>query len=244
MANKNIGIEKILEEEALQVYSGMTVVWPQYGSEEALNLEQHPKFPGRYAMNNSTVCAVTFEGKIFVAPYTRIMMDALNAAGFISANFYVPFSNWDYPKFEKEKWEALQNKANEARKQAFIYDCNEYCDKHGIGEISDETLKNCFQMPAEGVAVKHIYFDNTYYPQLNTTCLDYVAIEKLGKFCGNNGRVVFVYRDGKTYVTKGYRIMEELRMAGYEEAGLFVPFSNGETIQDPILKARWDEITK
>ena len=244
MANKNIGIENYLEEEALQVYSGMTVVWPQFSSEESLNLEQHPKFPGRYATNNSTVCVVTQEGKIYVAPYTRIMMNTLHAAGFISASFYVPFSNWDYPKFEKVKWDALQNKANEARKLDFISDCNDYCDKHGIGAISEESLKNCFQMPENGVAVTHLYFDNTYYPQLNTTCLDCVAIDKLGKFCGNNGRVVFVYRDGKTYVTKGYRIMHELRAAGYQEAGLFVPFSNGETIQDPVLKARWDAITK
>lgn len=60
----------------------------------------------------------------------------------------------------------------------------------------------------------------------------------------NNGKVIFVYIDGKTYVTKGYKIIDELREAGYKEGELFVPFSNGEAIVDPFLKKKWDDIKK
>lgn len=244
MANKNIGIEILKKEGALQVYPGMVTVWPQFSSEETLKLERHPKFPGCYAVNNSTVCFVTREGEIFVAPYTRNAIITLANAGFNQAEFNVPFSNWDYPKNEKAKWDYLRTKAEEAHKADFVSDCEKFCDSRGIGAISEETLKNCFLMPAEGVRVKHLYFENCYYPEINTLCLDCVAVDKLGKFCGNNGRVVFVYRDGRTYVTKGYKIMSELRAAGYKESGMFVPFSNGEVIMDPTLKARWDAITK
>ena len=34
--------------------------------------------------------------------------------------------------------------------------------------------------------------------------LDCIAVERLGHYTTNNGRVVFVYRNGKTYVAKGY----------------------------------------
>jgi hypothetical protein len=56
--------------------------------------------------------------------------------------------------------------------------------------------------------------------------------------------VVFVYRDGHTYVTKRYRIISELREAGYRETGMFVPFSNGEEILDPDLREKWESISK
>ena len=126
----------------------------------------------------------------------------------------------------------------------FVEDCASYCDEHYIGTISDETLRNCFEMPATGVKVKHLYFEDCYYPIINSNCFDSETVNHIGHFCTNNGRVVFVYRNGKTYVAKGYKILDELRAAGYTESGLFVPFSNGEQIQDSVLNARWESISK
>jgi hypothetical protein len=74
--------------------------------------------------------------------------------------------------------------------------------------------------------------------------VDSTTFDKLGRFCTNNGKVVFVYRDGHTYVFRGYRIVDELRNAGYKEAGLFVPFSNGEQITDPYLADQWEKVSK
>ncbi len=243
MANKIITMDS-LKEEAVRVYNGMITVFPQFSQEETLNIsELAPKFNGCYATNNSTVCFVS-DNEIFVTPCTRLTLRSLHAAGFHQERFYVPFSNSDYPKSEQFKWNFLLEKARQSYAEDFVEDCVSYCDEHHIGTISDETLRNCFEMPSTGVKVKHFDFEDCYYPIINSTCFDCTAVDNIGHFCTNNGKVVFVYRNGKTYVTKGYGILSELRAAGYTKAGLFVPFSNCEQIQDSVLKARWDSITK
>lgn len=243
MANDIIAMD-FLKEGAVRVYTGMIAIFPQFSQEEALNIsELAPKFNGCYATNNSTVCFVS-DNEVFVTPYTRVTMRSLHNAGFCKEYFYVPFSNGDYPKSEQFKWNSLREKARQSYAEDFVEDCVSYCDEHHIGTISDETLRNCFEMPSTGVKVKRIYFEECYYPIINSACFDCTAVDRIGRFCTNNGRVVFVYRNGKTYVTKGYGILNELRAAGYTESGLFVPFSNGEQIQDPVLKARWESITK
>lgn len=242
MANK-INAMDSLKEGTVRVYTGMIAVWPQFSKEEAINVsELAPKFNGCFSTNNSTV-AFVHENEIFVTPYTRFVMRTLRSEGFRETYFYVPFSNGDYPKSEQLKWNSLRESARQSYKADFISDCEAYCDERHIGSISEETLKNCFELPETGVQVKHLYFENVYYPVMNQSCLD-CRCDNLGHFCYNNGRVVFVYRNGKTYVTKGYKILDELRAAGYTESGLFVPFSNGEQILDSVLAARWDSIQK
>lgn len=243
MANNNIIAMDYLKEVAVRVHSGIIVVFPQFAQEETLDIsELVPKFNGCYATNNSTVCFV-YDNEVFVTPYTRSIMSSLRSAGFCKKYFYVPFSNGDYPKSEQFKWNALREKARQSYKEDFVSDCETYCDERHIGAIREETLANCFEMPESGVRVKHLYFEDTYYPIMNQSSLDCRSVN-LGHFCSNNGRVVFVYRNGKTYVAKGYKILNELRAAGYTESGLFVPFSNGEQIQDCALRARWESIAK
>ena len=233
-----------VEKMAIKAINGMLVVWPQSNTIEGLEIAgMVPTFNGCYAVNNATVCFVNND-KVFVIPYMKEVMEILQANGFAEKHFYVPFSNWDYPKFEQKEWEDLQNEAKEAWRNAFVDDCKEYCASKGIKAISEATLAKCFKMPENGVEVEHIYFKTTYYPVITSTVLDCVAIDKLGTYTMNNGKVVFVYIDGKTYVAKGYKIVNELREAGYKEGELFVPFSNGEAIVDPFLQKKWDDIQK
>jgi hypothetical protein len=243
MANKSITIKELIEkEEVLRVYNGLDVMWPMQNQVECMSFVQElcSKFDGCYSVNNSTVALVS-DKMMYVAPYTRTLIEAL--AGFEQKSFYVPFSNGDYPLKYQYQWNCLRNAAHESYKADFVADCEEYCNKHHIGAISEETIENCFEMPEMGVQVKHIYYEDVYYPIMNQTCLD-CRCEKLGTFCYNNGRVVFVYRNGKTYVAKGYKIIAELEAAGFSKAGLFVPFSNGEEIKDPALRQRWDSKEK
>ena len=243
MANKTISMDS-LKEGAVRIYNGMIAIYPQFAQEEALDVsELVPKFNGCYATNNSTVCFVS-DNEVFVTPYTRVTMNSLHAANFCEKYFYVPFSNGDYPKYERTQWNTLLEEARRSHAKDFADDCATYCDEHHIGTIKEETLKNCFIMPSTGVRVKHFYFESCYYPAINSEVLDSTAADSIGHFCTNNGKVVFVYRDGKTYVAKGYKILEELRAAGYTEKGLFVPFSNGEQIQDYVMRERWESITK
>lgn len=243
MANNIIAMDS-LKDEAVQVYDGMIAVFPQFSKEVALSVsELYPKFNGCYATNNSTVCFVS-DNEVYVTPFTRTVIRSLQSAGFTAKDFYVPFSNSDYPKAEKAKWESLRNKAYQSHEDDFIEDCVTFCDEHQIGTIRDEILRNCFEMPSTGVKVKHLYYEDCYYPIITSSCFDCTVSSKIGHFCTNNGKVVFVYRNGKTYVAKGYKIIDELRSAGYTESGMFVPFSNGEQIQDPTLKKIWESITK
>lgn len=233
-----------LKENSIRINGTIVVCWPQHSNEEeVLNMNETVEmFSDFYSMNNSVVCFVS-DGAAFVTPYTREVEEALRAAGMSKADFYVPFSNWDYPKFEKEKWESLCRLAMVAHHYEFEMDCINYCNKHGIGELSDETMKRCFRIPYDGVAISHPDMSDTIYPACgDERCMDCTVVDKLGRYCTNNSRVVFIYRDGHTYVTKGYSIVDELRRAGYIRGELFVPFSNGEKIIDSVLAAQWDAI--
>ena len=236
---------KNLKENSICIYHTISVIWPQMGDqEETLDMSDvRSKFNGAFCTNNSTICYVTDDG-VFVTPYTRKAMSAILCAGLVHKHFYVPFSNGDYPKFEKAKWLHLRDMARESYYRDYEDDCREWCDKNGVGELSEEILANCFRMPREGVPVKHLYFEDTFYPACNEWSVDCTVVDKLGRFCTNNGKVVFIYRDGHTYVTKGYQIISALCAAGYKEAGIFVPFSNGETITNPSLAVQWERICK
>lgn len=233
-----------LVKNSLLVYPGMIAVCPQYAmAEKALYLsELIPKFNGRFSVNNSTVSFIK-DSQFFVTPYTRRVIKTLKENGFAEDGFCVPFSNWDYPKLEKRRWDELQNLARIEREREFSEDCLAYSQKHGIGPLSDKTLENCIEVPSTGILYKRFSYKDTYYPIISH-CLDVTAVERLGRYNTNNGVVVFVYQNGKTMLTRGYGILDELEKAGYRRMGLFVPFSNWEEFVDPTLKARWEQIKK
>ena len=237
MANYNYTMENLIN-DSIRVTNGMI---------EDFNVsEVVPKFPGRYATNNSTV-AFVYEGNFFVTPYTRRAMHALKEKNFLEDYFYVPFSNgWCKPNDSiRQKWDTLREQAQMSYRDDFSEDCVSYCDSnHIIGTLSEKTMDNCFEMPSTGVSVKHTHYETTHMPVLTNRFFDSFAASKLGTFCCNNGRVVFVYRNGKTYVTRGYKIVSELKSAGFREDSLYVPFSNGEEILDSTLRAKWESIRK
>lgn len=72
-----------------------------------------PTFNGCYAVNNATVCFVNHD-EAFVIPYMKEVIEVLQNNGFTENHFYVPFSNWDYPKFEQKAWEDLRREAEES----------------------------------------------------------------------------------------------------------------------------------
>ena len=236
---------KELKENSIRIPGVIVVCWPQYDDEEETvdMTDTGSKFDGCYAVNNSTICFV-INHEVFVTPYTRESISSIQNAGLVRRSFYVPFSNGDYPKYKKTEWQRLLNWATRSYECDYEESCANWCDKHAIGVLGAEVLNNCLRIPRSGVPVKHQFFENTYYPACNESCLDCVAVDKLGCYCTNNGKVVFIYRDGHTYVTKGYWILEFLRQAGYKERGLFVPFSNGEQITDFSLALEWAQISK
>ncbi len=130
----------------------------------------------------------------------------------------------------------------EVRDCIFEIECVNYCIKHKIETLNATTLANCFLIPSKGVRVKYLSFEDVYYPIINGTYLDNKAKTFLGTYCERNNRVVFVYRNGKTYVTKGRKIVDELKKAGYREKSMLVPFSHGEKIFNSKLADKWNQI--
>ncbi len=235
-------IQEVMK-DSIRIDQGMTSVFPQFGSAEEPTLPTAPKFSGAvYCMNNSTVAFIV-ERVMYVTPYTRGAYKAIREAC-REASFFVPFSNGDYPKQAQNRWYQLLAAARQTRESEFVDDCKHWCDEHGIGELPNEVLNKCFKIPAEGVDITfHGCGDHTA-PLINSACLDSTVVDRLGKFCKNNGRVVFVYRDSSTYVCKGYGIIAILEENGYTEGGLYVPFSNGETINSPWLRSKWESLEK
>ena len=231
---------KELINNSIRVTPGMITISPQFYDEGIVSVSHIiSRFPGCFSINKATV-AYVFGGKFYVTPYTRKVISTLKANNFVEATFFVPFSsNWEYPENEKPKWDLLRLKARKSYEQDFTNDCVSYSDKHHIGTISENALRNSLQMPNEGIEVT----GNRYFPVISNFFLDCSAAQKIGTFCPRGGCVVFVYRDGHTYVTKGYQIITELRRAGFREnKRLFVPFCNGEEIRDSTLKKKWESL--
>lgn len=237
-----MGITSIdeLKRHSIAVASPIRARYPQFNEDYTINPNPLPELENGYYVNNGVVAFQTGNVK-YITPHTREVMHTLLSNGFRSVCMFVPFSNWDYPVDYQGRWVMLQNEAAEQQRKEFTDDCLSFSEKHGFKELSNDTLRRCFEMPSTGVPVKHPYFEDVYYPLITSTCLDCIAIERIGRYCTNNGITVFVYRDGKTYVSRDYSVVVALRDNGYIEDRLFVPFSNGEVITNPMYAKMWKE---
>ncbi len=140
------------------------------------------------------------------------------------------------------RFDELVQKNQNAQDEKFSRACESYCDKHGFGRLGHKTLENCLVIPRFGIWVDHPFFTDKYSPLIDSDSPGVAVKSLIGTYCYNKGVTIFVYRDGRTYVTKGKTIIDELVDAGYQEAGLYVPFCNGEVIRDSFMRAFWDSI--
>lgn len=121
-------------------------------------------------------------------------------------------------------------------------DAKAWCDEHHIDSIDKNLLDSCLKVPRGGIPVESGGIYSTYYPALNEACIDIVAIDRLGSYSYNAGRVAFIYRDGHTYISKDPSIMDTLEKAGYRRDNFLVPLSGSEKITDVYLRQIWDNI--
>lgn len=214
---------------------------PQTRRFEYVNREVDPRLEQCYCTSATTLSFIS-DSVQYVIPYTRDVMNILKTAGFQHEFFNVPFSAGDYPADMKEEWDALQADALAHYKKEFEDDCAAYCDERGVHEIAPELLQACFRIPDHGVRVKQQSFECTYYPEINCFSLEGFALTKIGRYCAYNDVIAFVYRDGGSYVTCDYAIVDALHNAGFTQSSLFVPFSSGEKILNPELAAAWEKV--
>lgn len=224
---------------------GVTVVWPQFNSKEEIIYPQETvsKFNGRfYAANNSTIAYVSDDHRLFVAPFTTSIHNVLLRNRYVEKHFHVPFSNGDYPKHAAERWNALRQAAHREYCAERVRTCYEWSDQHNIGFIDDKLLAHTLEVPETGIPFHSPRgYDDVYFGEYQNSV--WSGLTTIGRFCRNNGVVAFVYRDGYTYIARGYRhIIPALLAAGYTEAAFFVPLSNGETITDAELAGKWESL--
>ena len=228
--------------DALRITEGMIAVFP-YGDKCQIRVQENlPKFNGSFGANNSTV-VFFWENEMYVMPYIRKAFDVISK-NLKRDYIYVPFSNGDYPEAYQEKWKQLRLKAKKYAEEDFLEDCQEQAKKIGLRQLPEDVLTRCYKIPNEGIMVRRFNYIEITSPAINSRNFDCIAAERIGKFCTNNGRVVFVNSDGSTYVAKGYKVTEILKEYGFTESGLFVPFSNCEVIENPVERAVWESKPK
>lgn len=274
MAHITMALMALMENGSVEAKSGSFVVCPKICRREILDVSELVRnFSGCYAVKDLTLAFVC-EGKVFVSPNTHKVREIMRDACFQQKNFYVPFSSeGEYPLEEERKWRILQDDMRQVQEMEFVKECEAFCEKVGIGKLSDEILKDCLEVPKQGIPFNREFevsaqffpvlgmmgvlpletsekqskvFEGVYLPEIKIeeSAFNLIIAHKLGKFYTNKGKIVFVYRNGKTYISKFYHVGKALEAAGYTEAPMFVPFANGEIITDPELKAKWDSLDR
>lgn len=246
MCNNFNSIDRFLVDmNPINVYNGLEVAWPTVNDNVKVKVLSEIReiclnFNNCYSRNNGIVSFV-YKSRMFVTPYTRRLMGALAEGNFMQKSFYVPFSCGGYPldNMLKFRWLVLLDIAKGIDRDDFRKDCENYCNEHHIGAISNESLVNSIRIPDDGILIE--YHDrigeDVYHPRLNGIC----DTSLLGTYSYNYGCTVFVYRNGDTYIAKGSKIISELRSAGFrEERWLNNPFTYGGQIKNPSLRAKYE----
>ena len=231
--------------DSFRVTHGMIAVFQDTKHEVTLSVDFFvQKFDGCYAVSNSTVIGFIHQSKYYVAPYTTRAIATLVENSFKEANFYVPFSASDCPKREAKRWKYLQEKAKKTPEENFSAECEKFCNEPHIGALSPVVMRKSLMIPMEGLRVKYTCYESITYPVLVNFRMDGFTKENLGTYYMSNGVIVFVYRDGHTYVTRGYKVVQYLRDAGYHEKCMRVPLSSGEKIMHEEYRKKWESIRK
>ena len=227
---------------SLKVTRGVRAFAPQYNASEEIDTSwigiEHEK---SYCSNNGIV-AYVYEGTFYVTPWTGEVDKILSDNGFTRRDFFVPFSNSEYPEDAalKSKWDSLKVAAERKINEEFRKECIKEADEKGIGEIAPEFLNQCLAIPYTGLKIRSFCGEeDMVFPLNNGHFLDSNTAQKFCKYSYNNGVIIFVYRNGVTYLCKNSNIVDELDKAGYERRNMYVPLSNGEEFVDSRLQNYW-----
>lgn len=78
----------------------------------SINIEEIArKYHKCYCINRSVV-AFVYRQVMYVIPFTKSVIDTLDKKGFRKADFFVPFSNGEVPKWRQGQWKDLNHWAN------------------------------------------------------------------------------------------------------------------------------------
>lgn len=114
-------LEKLIN-NSIAVCDGMPICYPEPQREELLHVSDATStFDYCFSINNHVIAFIC-EQHMYVVPYTDDAMCVLKAEEFFEEIFYVPFSNQDYPKNAKEKWDKLCTEAQKRPRPFLVAD--------------------------------------------------------------------------------------------------------------------------
>lgn len=206
---------------------GVIDVYPQWNEESIVfPIKNNMK---AFSQNNGTIAFIDEEGTNYVIPAVNGFRDILTKAGYILDNFFVPFSNWDYPKHLEGTWKNLVKLCDKFNWEETREKAKEIAKSHNVKMLPKEIASKAKEIPVSGIKVKHLYYESTIFPNITSHFIDTNCAELIGSYYYNNGTFVIQSDEGKTYTVKHFDgILDMLKEAGYVEKAQFVPFSNGE----------------
>lgn len=162
-------------------------------------------------ISNSAIIVFSFNGCLYMMPYSSKILMVLWNNDFIRSSNYIVNPNWKNPFQYSSRWTELQDAAHCSKMKNFEMDCIRFADSHSIKEIPSEFLVTSVEVPISGLKLGM----KIYYPVFSTTVLDKYVTSLIGKFYHFEDTTVFVYRNGRTYVSQNSDLPEVLPFYGY-----------------------------
>ena len=102
----NISTIAGLKEKAVIAVDGMEIfsVGLSNYSDLCLNCINPQEHKMEYSCKKIFVAFVDSKGTLYAIPDLEGVQEVLSKNGYIKSNFYVPFSNWDFPNKCRKKW--------------------------------------------------------------------------------------------------------------------------------------------
>lgn len=105
-----------IKNRAIRVEEQMQVCWPQKVEYDCIRLKEFglSQYKKTYSCQNGIIAFIDEASNLYVIPILRGIREGLRQVGYAERYYDVPFSNYDYPVKEQERWKML---LREFRKQ-------------------------------------------------------------------------------------------------------------------------------
>ena len=144
-------------------------------------------------------------------------------------------------RFEEKMLQKIYKEKGQCSEEDFKNKCHKYCEQNGYGEISDYILQQAVEIPESGMMVRMPNGYSVEFPIIRNNLFNNNTTENLGTFNRRKGICIFLYCDGKTYISKSRKVVKALKKAGYrKENGLYIPLTKKSVILDQDLRKIWE----
>lgn len=165
-------------------------------------------------ISNPELIVFSFNGKLYLTPYSMRIITLLWNNNFRRSSNYGINPSWKNPFKITSTWVELQDAAHCSKIKNFEKDCISFSERNKIKKIPEEILAHAIEVPSKGLKVGQ----KMYYPVFQTTILDKETLPKIGKFVNTEGITIFVYRNGKTFLSSNIDLPGVLPFYGYSQA--------------------------